>query len=165
MKPRLSKHERKALRFAYKLMRGDYQQQYLWYVHTTFAYGGDGSLTPRQEWIEPDAAEHKPYLSEDTLAALELQGYMECRQFPDGRWLYRLTREGCMVLGWDWPLEPPYAEIPRKKLLRILADSRNGDYTDYSFSGIDRADPAKGTHRRGYDPHDPNARYIRFRHR
>lgn len=165
MKPRLTKAQRKALRFAYKLMRGDYQHDYFAFVYLTVSYTSDGSLSQRQEWIEPDRADSKPYLSEDTLVALEMQGYMEAREFSDGTWRYRLTRAGCMALGWDWPLEPPYAEIPRLKLMRVLAHSRNGDHTDYSFNGVERYAPPKGTRRSGYDPHDPNARYIRFRHR
>jgi hypothetical protein len=161
MKPRLSKAQRKALRFSYKLLCGDYDNQYLPYVYGSLRYDADGKPVQRKEWIEPDRTNgSRSYLNEDTFSVLEMRGYMEAQQFmPDGVWLYRLTRDGCMAMGWEWPLHPPYAGS-RRKLLRILARSRNGTY----YGGIMRYEPPKGTRLRD-DPHNKTARYDRFRHR
>lgn len=166
MKPRLSKAQRKALRFSYKLLCGDYENEYLPYVYETLTHDSAGDIVRRQEWIEPDRANPgRSFLNEDTFAALEMRGYMEAKQFmPDGKWLYRLTRDGARAMGWEWPLRPPYAGS-RIKLLRVLAHSRNGAGYYGGFSGVSRYEPPKGVRGLRDDPHNKTARYDRFRHR
>lgn len=88
----MNRAQKQALRFAYHLARGDYRANPLPYVW------GD--------WVEPDRATERPYLSENVLAALALHGYLECQLFrlDDTAWLYRITRAGCERMGWSYPL-------------------------------------------------------------
>jgi hypothetical protein len=108
MKPHLSKYERKALRFAYDLMRGNHSG-YVPYVHGLILRYENGKihLLPGY-WIEPDRDPDRPYLNEVTFTQLTVRGFLECQQFlpglPGPLWLYRLTRAGCAAMGWDWPL-------------------------------------------------------------
>lgn len=109
----MSKAQKKALRFAYRLMRGDYKGLYMPFVS---GY-----------WIEPDRAQDRPYLNEETFAALELRGYLECQPFMHGDtiYLYRLSREGCDIMGWDWPLST-YSFIDRNDPFPPLYAHRKG---------------------------------------
>ncbi|NDJ59508.1 MAG: hypothetical protein GYB67_00195 [Chloroflexi bacterium] len=97
-RPRLTKAQRKALRFAYKLRRGDYRSLYLSYI-----YGGLNGQDGRH-WIEPDRASRgRAYLNEATFAALEMDGYLESRLVYNRTiWLYRITQRGAKALGWEW---------------------------------------------------------------
>ncbi|NWF69070.1 MAG: hypothetical protein HXY40_08290 [Chloroflexi bacterium] len=96
--------QRKALRFAYQLMRGDFRQHYLPYTSG--------------HWFLPDKDPAKPYLDEANLSALHMSGWLECRAFlrSDMQWLYRITREGCAVLGVDWPLRLIISAQVRQRL-------------------------------------------------
>jgi hypothetical protein len=107
LKPKLSKAQRKALRFAYSLMRGCVaNSESLMYVRGRALHTPDGKVhLYHRHWIEPDRAEDRPYLNEDVLVSLEVMGYMET--LPVTRqpiWLYRITRDGCDALGVDYPL-------------------------------------------------------------
>ncbi len=88
----MNRSQKQALRFAYRLARGDYRAQPLIYTW------GD--------WFEPDRSPERPYLSENTLAALAMRGYLECQLFwlDDMAWLYRISRQGCERMGWAYPL-------------------------------------------------------------
>jgi hypothetical protein len=103
MKPKIAKRERKALRFAYELALGLHPLP-LPYVYRAQMANGAGALISVRPWIAPDQAADRPYLSEDVLSALEMKGYMEAAYHaPAGLWVFRLTREGCMAMGWDLP--------------------------------------------------------------
>jgi hypothetical protein len=115
LKPKIDKAQRKALRFAYDLMRGCIGgSEYLSYVRGKALRTPDGRTHfYHRYWIEPDRAEDRPYLSEDVLAALEMLGYMETiRVTRQPIWLYRITRDGCDALGVDYPL---YSEAFKAK--------------------------------------------------
>jgi hypothetical protein len=88
----MTKSQKKALRFAYRLMRGDYAGLYFPF---TIGY-----------WIEPDHDPNRPYLDESVLTDLVMRGYMECQTFERNRevYLYRITPEGCASMGWRYPL-------------------------------------------------------------
>jgi hypothetical protein len=88
----MNRTQRKALRFAFKLMRGDFRNELLPYVS---GY-----------WIEPDRDPERPYLNEAIFVDLTMRGYMECRAFISREvvWMYRLSREGSEVLGLEYPL-------------------------------------------------------------
>jgi hypothetical protein len=117
--------QKKALRFAYQLLSRAYKSDFLPYV----SIGG---------WIEPDRAPDKPYLNEDNLMALVMLGYFECKAFmrADKVWLYRISREGCAVMGWEYPLRLIHtngsrpSHLPpnhtRPKLPRPPRDTRPG---------------------------------------
>lgn len=124
--------QKRALRFAYRLLRGDYKDEYLPYVHRSVprSYAIQQGL-----WIEPDQDPERPFLNEDTFTALVMRGYFERAPFDptqqrttqsvlesdaDPIWLYRLTRQGCVLLGWDWPLEPKYKLAPGRKPNRAM---------------------------------------------
>jgi hypothetical protein len=87
----MTKSQKKALRFAYRLMCGDYTGQFLIY---TAGY-----------WIEPDHDPTRPYLDENVFMELVMRGYMECQTFERDRtvYLYRITPEGCAAMGWTYP--------------------------------------------------------------
>lgn len=104
-KPKLPKAERKALRFAYELIRGT-QTRYLPYVHGLLLQRqGDKIILRSAGWIEPDQDPERPYLNETIFTRLMMLNYFECDQFlSDSLWLYRLSRDGCSAMGWDWPL-------------------------------------------------------------
>ena len=87
----MTKSQKKALRFAYRLMCGDFNRQFLTYT--------SGS------WIEPDHDPLRPYLDESVFSDLAMRGYLECQTFLRDRtvYLYRITPEGCAVMGWLWP--------------------------------------------------------------
>ena len=75
MKSLLSKHERKALRFAYDLMRGAYTT-YLPYVYGLILRYEDGKMLVRPGyWIEPDRDPDRPYLNEIIFTHLMVRGY------------------------------------------------------------------------------------------
>jgi hypothetical protein len=88
----MNRTQRKALRFAFKLMRGDFRNELLPYVS---GY-----------WIEPDRDPERPYLDEATFVDLTMRGCLECRAFIHREvvWMYRLSREGCEALGLEYPL-------------------------------------------------------------
>lgn len=88
----MTKSQRKALRFAFKLMRGDFRNEMLPYVS---GY-----------WILPDRDPDRPYLDEATFTDLMMLGYVECRAFLSREltWMYRISREGCDAMGWEYPL-------------------------------------------------------------
>ncbi len=88
----MTKSQRKALRFALKLMRGDYRNEMLPYVS---GY-----------WIQPDRDPERPYLDETTFTDLEMLGYVECRAFISRQivWMYRISRAGCDAIGREYPL-------------------------------------------------------------
>lgn len=98
----MRKNHKKALRFAYDILCGRYAD--LPYVHVLLQNGA----TTRRCWIEPDRDVERPYLNEAVFADLEVRGYMERQPRPPGPlWLYRISPEGCRVMGWTWPLDPP----------------------------------------------------------
>jgi len=76
----MTRSQRKALRFAYRLLRGDFASRYLPYTSG--------------HWIEPDHASDRPYLNEEILTALVVRGFMECDSFfrSETVYLYRITR-------------------------------------------------------------------------
>src|SRR5262245_18971461 len=88
----MTKTQRKALRFAFKLMRGDYRDDILPYVS---GY-----------WIEPDRDPERPYLDEATFTTLTMLGYFECRAFISREivWMYRIARAGCEMIWKEYPL-------------------------------------------------------------
>jgi hypothetical protein len=95
----MTKAQKKALRFAYRLLRGDFKDNYWIYTH--------------KGWIEPDCAPDKPYLDEQIFVSLVMRGYLECTsfRFRNVVYLYRITPEGCTAIGREWPLG---ATIPAK---------------------------------------------------
>jgi hypothetical protein len=106
----MSKSQKKALRFAYKLLCGDYRGEWIPYASPTIPYdlrnGGEEMIAP---WIEPDRDKARPYLNEETFMALVMNGYFETQCFmPDEVWLYRISRDGCAKLGWAWPTHARY---------------------------------------------------------
>lgn len=103
----MKKVHKKALRFAYRLMRGDYRGHYL-----PYASG---------HWIEPDRAPDRPYLSEDVFVELLMQDYFECIPIlrPDTIYIYRITRAGCEVMGWDYPLARTRYKNGRAQMKRV----------------------------------------------
>lgn len=105
MKPKLPKSHRRALRFAYELMLGEHIS-YLPYVHgIVLRRTNRGLKLLPGYWIEPDKDPERAYLNETTFAQLTMHDYFECQQFlPGPLWLYKLTREGCAAMGWEWPL-------------------------------------------------------------
>lgn len=108
MKPRLRKAERKALRFAYDLICGA-SSSYFAYTHGLVLRSLAGKWTFRHAgWIEPDRDPTRPYLNEAVFTRLLMARYFECDYFASsGLWLYRLSREGCRAMGWDWPSANP----------------------------------------------------------
>ncbi|GAB4517788.1 MAG: hypothetical protein OHK0046_24710 [Anaerolineae bacterium] len=148
----MTKSQKKALRFAYDLLRGEFNHLRLPYVYAPlyrhqFNHQGD--------WIEPDQDPTRPFLNEATFSALMLKGYFECDVFPandhaDGRWLYRLTKRGCEAMGWDWPLTPPYTVIINRKPNRHMTRNLR------PFSGRHRKRARRGASPPFYD--DP---YLR----
>ena len=105
----MTRSQRKTLRFALKLMRGDYRNEMLPYVS---GY-----------WIEPDRDPERSYLDEATFTELMMMGFLECRVFLNRqmRWMYRITREGCEAIGLDYPLR---LIIGKEMLRRRLGYSR-----------------------------------------
>ena len=101
MKPKISKFERQALRFAYQLALGQHFR--LGYVYRSLSSNG-GALTSRFQWIAPDSSPEHPYLNEDVLTALVMKDYMRMA-YHEGAdlWLYQLTAEGCSAMGWHLP--------------------------------------------------------------
>lgn len=114
----MTKAQKKALRFAYKLMNGDYDGDYMPFVHRTYRIA---SMKWLGMWIEPDRSPMRPYLNEETFTSLVMQGYMDCREFmPGPMWLYRISRKGCAKIGKEWPIEPIYRIAPGKSPNRHL---------------------------------------------
>lgn len=112
----MTRSQKKALRFAYALLRGDHDNDFLPYVHAVMHRY---QSKRRGEWIEPDRDPKRPYLNEAVLSALALRGYFTCEEI-EGKWLYRLTKRGCEAMGWDWPLTPNYTvTINRRPNRRI----------------------------------------------
>ncbi|MFN8373838.1 MAG: hypothetical protein U0694_13300 [Anaerolineae bacterium] len=107
----MTRSQRKALRFAFKLMRGDYRNEMLPYVSGF--------------WIYPDRDPERPYLDEATFTDLMMLGYVECRAFlgKEMQWMYRISREGCVAMGWDYPLR---LIIGKEMLRRRLNSKPNG---------------------------------------
>lgn len=110
----MNKAYKKALRFAYDLLKGRYPNGQLQYVYPSVPADlrGDAPYSPAP-WIEPDRDPQRPYLNEAVLAALVMRGYLETQAFEhiSGQgpvWLYRLTADGCAKLGWDWPKHSTY---------------------------------------------------------
>lgn len=98
----MTKSQKKALRFAYRLMCGDFNEHFLTYT--------SGS------WIEPDHDPLRPYLDENVLTELTIRGYMDCQTFKRDRvvYLYRITPEGCAAMGWLWPINHPAQSYTRQ---------------------------------------------------
>jgi hypothetical protein len=88
----MTKSQKRALRFAYRLMRGDFNEQLL-----TFTSGN---------WIEPDRDISRPYLDESVFTELLMRGYLECQMVERERtvYLYKITPEGCAAMGRSYPL-------------------------------------------------------------
>jgi hypothetical protein len=107
----MTKTQRKALRFAFKLMRGDYRNDIIPYVS---GY-----------WIQPDRDPERPYLDEATFTELTMLGYFECRAFISRElvWMYRIAREGCEAIGVEYPLR---LIIGKDMLRRRLNGKPNG---------------------------------------
>lgn len=97
----MTKSQKKALRFAYRLMCGDLNEQFLPYTSGA--------------WIEPDHDPLRPYLDETIFSALTMRGYMDCQTFKRDRvvYLYRITPAGCAVLGCPWPINHPAQSYTR----------------------------------------------------
>lgn len=109
----MTKNQKRALRFAYAVMCGKFEAARLPYLHIILQ---NGRATPRH-WIEPDQDAERPYLNEHIFTTLEMRGYMEREPRPPGPlWLYRISPEGCAVMGKPWPFDPPIVaelnEIP-----------------------------------------------------
>lgn len=153
MKRKLPKDQRKALRFAYSLMRGEYNRAYLPYVHGIILRRTNGKLILRPGyWIEPDQDPERTYLNETIFTHLTMSGYFECQQFlPGPKWLYRLTRDGCAMMGWKWPFDtlnlqnghtPPIARYQQQEEFRQQRNRRD----IYQTFG-------RGNHQKYYFPH------------
>jgi hypothetical protein len=136
MKQKLPKDQRKALRFAYEIMRGENSSLYIPYIHGIVLHRINGKLLLRSgAWIEPDQDSEKPYLNESTFTHLTMQGYFECQHFlPGPKWFYRLTRHGCAAMGWTWPYEtflhqnghvPPIARLQQQEEFHHQRNARN----------------------------------------
>jgi hypothetical protein len=108
MKPRLAKPERKAIRFAYDLMCGKLNT-YFTFTHGIVLYHHNETWNLRPAgWIEPDQDPERAYLNENTFTHLLILEYFECEYFTSySKWLYRLSREGCRIMGWSWPNKHP----------------------------------------------------------
>jgi hypothetical protein len=88
----MKKAHKKALKFAYHLMSGEFAGRYLPYVVG--------------HWIEPDRAPNRSYLNEEIFVELLMRDYFESISTlrSDKVYLYRITRAGCEAMGWDYPL-------------------------------------------------------------
>jgi len=104
----MKRRHRKALKYAFRALRGDYEQ------NPGPALRGDGLIDPDRpisrfanHWLQPDGDPDRPYLDESACVYLEMRGYMECRRFTPGPvWLYRITPEGCLAIGKSYPVKP-----------------------------------------------------------
>lgn len=139
MKQKLPKDQRKALRFAYELMRGEHNSNYLPFVHGIILRRTNGKLLLRSAcWMEPDQDDERPYLNETVFTHLTMNGYFECQQFlPGPKWLYRLTREGTSIMGWKWPLDslhiqnghvPPITRLQQQEEFQNRRNLRNAQF-------------------------------------
>lgn len=154
MKQKLPKEQRKALRFAYEIMRGEINTIFVPYVHGIILQRINGKLLLRSgAWIEPDQDPEKPYLNESIFTRLTMHGHFECQQFlPGPKWLYRITRDGCLAMGWKWPLDnrhrtnghiPPIARLQQQE--EFLQNRRGPRGFNHHFE--------KGSHQKYYFPH------------
>ncbi len=99
----MTKNQKKALRFAYDVLRGRYAENRPLYIYPSVPL--DFRHSPDYHWIEPDQDPDRPYLNEGVFSDLVVRGYMEVLLLiPGRRWVYRLSPEGCTTLGKEWPL-------------------------------------------------------------
>jgi hypothetical protein len=146
MKPRLPKAERKALRFAYDLICGT-ASSYFAYTHGLVLHSLAGKWILRHAgWIEPDRDPTRLFLNEAVFTRLLMAGYFECDySAPSGLWLYRLSREGCRAMGWEWPsVNPenkrrPLTPIERHKQRDAFQMTRNTHRRPYMLSHNNRS--------------------------
>ncbi len=104
----MKRAHKRALRFALDVMQGAHQE--LDYIHHAVPENLRRPAGPqRRHWIEPDRDPDRPYLNETFFTDLELRGYLERQRFPTTTlWIYRITPEGCAVLGETYPLYHRY---------------------------------------------------------
>jgi hypothetical protein len=167
----MNKTHKRALRFAYDLLRGEYRG--LPYIRASIPIdlrlspGQDAVDLARMPWIEPDQDPERPYLNEAVFTELALRGWMECAAFPnfglsislraepalrvnghghnDRVWLYRITPVGCAVMGWDWPTHSPYRSLARRPESAQWIDPLRPPYERQRPNRLDR--------RHTFDPH------------
>lgn len=103
---KLTKPERKALRFAHSLICGK-ETAYNRYTHgLVLRRAGTQLLIRPAGWIIPDQDPEHPYLNETVFSHLTMLGYMEYTYIAHSQtWSYRITRYGCITMGWKWPYE------------------------------------------------------------
>jgi hypothetical protein len=119
----MTKAQKAALRFAYDLLRGRYNNQLatlagvrMIVASDAIAAGKPAEIKNIGVWLEPDKSTDHDYLNEAVFAALVVRGFMECRSFPPNKlWLYRITPEGCTAIGKLYPGSSHITQqIPRK---------------------------------------------------
>jgi hypothetical protein len=104
----MTKAQKAALRFAYDLLQGRFNEQLNTLPAIRVIVPSEQTPTANSGlWLEPDRDTERDYLNEAICSALVVRGYLECREFPPNRlWLYRITPEGCAALGKMYPGAP-----------------------------------------------------------